>query len=470
MPEMLIMIPAFIVAIGVLVTVHEWGHFIVARKLGVKVLRFSIGFGPGLWSKTAGDGTEYRVAAIPLGGYVKMLDEREGDVPAEELEQAFNRQALWKRNLIVLAGPAMNFLFAILAYWLIFVTGVPGIRPVIDQPPESTVAWHAGLRGGEEFISLKGKTIETWDELRMNLIESALDGEWANAMVRTQDHGRRIVRLDLRHQPVEPDKLFDALGLHMPRPPLPAQIDRVVQDGPAQQAGLMPGDRILAVDDQPVADWYALLDIVMGRAGDIAVFKISRQVSTRELAQDSVGKLSQHWETHLIPIKIASVEREGKQVGQIGVYVTPPSEDVLNSLATRRQYGPLESVIHATDKTWQLSVLTVELLYRMVLGDVSWKNISGPIQIAQYAGYTASAGLVSFLGFLALVSVSLGVLNLLPIPVLDGGHLLYHLFEWIKGAPLSEPMLAFGQRVGLLLLLMLMSLALYNDVLRLASG
>lgn len=439
---------AFIVALGVLVAFHEYGHFWVARRLGVKVLRYSIGFGKPLWRRVGQDGVEYVIAAIPLGGYVKMLDEREGDVPEAEAHRAFNRASVYRRIAIVSAGPLANFLFAIVAYWLVFVVGTTALRPVIDAVPPQTIAHEAGLRGGEVVTALDGQAIESWDALRPALIEAALSKGPVPVSV-TEDGLERQFVLDFSGASADPQTLFPALGLNPVRPRIPAQIESVTPDSPAARAGVQAGDVVLAVDEVALNSWRDFQAWVSARPDQAVQLQVQRG-DRREVLDLTIG----------------AAEQGGATIGRIGVTVAIP-EDLPPADTVTVRRGPLAAIPAALDQTWTMSALTVRMLGRMVVGDVSLKNISGPIHIAEYAGRTAEIGLVTFLSFMAIISVSLGVLNLLPVPVLDGGHLLYYLIEMLKGSPVSEHTQVVGQQVGLLLLFMLMSLAFYNDISRL---
>ncbi len=445
---------AFIVAIGVLVTVHEFGHFWVARRLGVKVLRFSIGFGKPLWSRRFGaDNTELVIAAIPLGGYVKMLDEREGEVTAAEQHRAFNRQSLSTRIAVVVAGPLFNFLFAIAAYWLMFVSGVPGLRPVIGELIESTPAVQSGFMAGDEIRSIKGKPTNSWEMAVLALLDAALD-EQASFEVGVRDpqgNDRLVrVRLDGSTRLLAKGGVLENFGIKPWRPVYPAMIDRLVSGGPGEQAGLSAGDLVVSADGVAVTDWNQWVDYVRARP--------DRTIAVRVQRGDELLDLG------LTP---RAAEDAGETVGRIGAYVRLPDADEHATMRVVVRYGPLEAVPAALGKTWEMSTLTLRTLWKMVSGKASVENLSGPISIARYAGQSAAIGLATFLGFLAIVSVSLGVLNLLPIPILDGGHLLYYLIELFKGSPVSEAAQMFGQRVGIILLLLLMSLAFYNDLARL---
>ncbi len=436
-------VAAFIVALGVLVSFHEFGHFWVARRLGVKVLRFSVGFGRALWSRRGADGVEYVIAAVPLGGYVKMLDEREAEVPAGEAPRAFNRQPVWKRIAIVAAGPLANFLLAIAMYWLVFVIGVPTFKPVVADPPAGSRAAAIGLQAGDEILAVDGRPVRTFPELRLDLIERALSGRPVELDIRKADGAKQARTLDLGGVRVDPQYLFDDLGLNQ-YPPEPI-LGEITKGGAAEEAGLRSGDRVLSIDGRPVKDFQELLDWVRAHPGSAANFEVRRGERTLTLTA------------------IIRSETDGDRTfGRLGAGV-----DVPDRLWENYRYSVWAAAPAAVAQTARMSALTLKMLYRMVLGDVSVKNVTGPIQIAQFAGYTASIGLVSFLSFIAIMSVSLAVLNLLPVPVLDGGHLLYYFVELAKGSPLSDRAQAVGQQVGLTLLIALMGLAFYNDILRL---
>ncbi|MBI5463198.1 MAG: sigma E protease regulator RseP [Gammaproteobacteria bacterium] len=443
---------AFVLALGVLITVHEFGHYWVARKAGVKVLRFSIGFGKPLWTRRRGpDQTEFVLAAIPLGGYVKMLDEREGPVAPEELSRAFNRQPVGKRMAVVVAGPAFNLLFAVLAYWVLFIHGVPGVKPLLDAPEPDSPAAVAGIEAQDLVRAVDGKPMTTWEGALLALLEGTLDRKRLALDVESVDGRRRTVELDLSalEGQLGGEDLLDRLGLHPWRPRLPAVIERVTPDGAAAGAGLRAGDRIVRADGQAIADWDAWVKYVQARPEQSIAVQIER-----------AGALMD------VKLRPARVMLDDGVIGRIGAEVRVPPE-LGAELRTETRYGPLAALQQSLTKTWDMSILTLRTLGKMLVGEASLDNISGPISIAQYAGHSASIGLVSFLGFLAIVSISLGVLNLLPVPVLDGGHLMYYLIELFKGSPVSERIEILGQRVGIALLFALMSLALFNDFSRL---
>jgi regulator of sigma E protease len=443
---------AFIVAIGVLVTVHEFGHFWVARRLGVKVLRFSVGFGQPLWKRTFGaDATELVVAAIPLGGYVKMLDEREGEVPAAELPRAFNRQPLQTRIAVVAAGPLFNFLFAIVAYWMMFVVGVPGLRPLVGDVIPGSYADMAGIVSGDEIVAVDNVPTPTWEGTVLALLDSSLAESGSVALtVRDPQGAERLlqVQFDTSSELLQAGGVLENFGLEPWRPP--AVIDRLVAGGAGERAGLLPGDRIIRADEVPVSSWEQWVDYVRDRPEQAIRLQVMRDA--REVTLD------------LVPDRVTEMD---KTIGRIGAYVRLPGDEQRATMRVVVRYGPLQALPEALGKTWSVTTLTLRTLWKMVTGKASVESLSGPISIAQYAGQSAAIGLATFLGFLGIVSVSLGVLNLLPVPVLDGGHLLFYLLELIKGSPVSEAAQLLGQKIGIALLLALMSLAFYNDLVRL---
>jgi regulator of sigma E protease len=446
---------AFVVALGVLIVVHEYGHYIVARLCGVKVLRFSVGFGRplALWRRGR-DQTEWVIAAVPFGGYVKMLDEREGAVAPEETHRAFNRQSVWRRFAIVVAGPLFNFAFAILVYAGLFMYGLPEARPILGEPPEGTPAAAAGLRSGDTVRTAQGEPVETWQELRWRTLQAALQREPLRLELESERGHLRDATLDLSRYPadeVETDAL-EHIGLRLYRPPLEPVIGQVVSGSPAERAGLAAGDRIVRAGERRIATWEELVAAIRAHAGRPLSLLVETAGATRsvEVVPESVGQAD-------------------ARVGRIGAApFIPPAH--AEKMLIRAQHGVSESFAKGLAKTWDISVFSLKMLGRMLVGEVSWKHLSGPVTIADFAGQSAQAGWISYLTFLALISISLGVLNLLPIPLLDGGHLMYYAIELVKGSPVSERAMELGQRVGLALLLVMMAFAFYNDLNRLLTG
>jgi regulator of sigma E protease len=448
-------VASFIVALGVLIVVHEYGHYLVARLCGVKVLRFSVGFGRPLavWRKGR-DQTEFVIAAIPFGGYVKMLDEREAPVPSAEVARAFNRQGVLKRVLIVVAGPAFNFLFAIAVYAGLYMVGLPEARPMLAEPPAATLARSAGIRAGDLVRAVEGEPVATWQALRWRVLQAALQLESLRIEVINARDQLSTVTLDLRDYPaqeVESDVL-ERIGLRLFRPTLDPVLGQVVSGSAAERAGLEKGDRVTHVDGRAVATWEDLVREVRRRPGRQAALRIER------------GELSM-----TLPVTPEAVAVNGEHIGRIGAAPEIPAAHA-ERIFVQVRYGPLASLGHAVTKTWDISVFSLRMLGRMLLGQVSWKNLSGPVTIADFAGQSAQLGWIPYLTFLALISISLGVLNLLPIPPLDGGHLMFYVVEILKGSPASERAIEFGQRVGIGLLLVLMAFAFYNDLTRLFAG
>jgi regulator of sigma E protease len=441
----------FLVAIGILVVVHEFGHYLAARLAGVKVLRFSVGFGKPLFSRRWGrDQTEWVLSALPLGGYVKMLDEREGEVPPAEAHRSFNRATVWRRIGIVSAGPIANFLLAIVFYWALFLHGLPAIKPMIGEPPAGTPAAQVGLAAGDEIRRVNGKDTPSFQDLRLNLLRAGVAGD---ALTLELANGRSV-QLDaapMQTENLEHDMLRP-LGIVRFDPVLDPVIGRVLPDGAAARAGFQPGDRLLAANGDPLASWQDWVQQVRQHPAKPLRIEYERQGQRGELT--------------VVP---EAVDEAGQRVGKIGAG-PQIDEAVLATLMTEVRYGPIDALWHGAVKTWDMSLFTLEMMGRMVVGQVSWKNLSGPLTIADYAGQSAALGWISFVGFLALVSVSLGVLNLLPIPLLDGGHLMYYVAEVFTGRPVSERTMEIGSRIGMVLLLLLMSFALFNDLQRLIGG
>jgi len=448
-------IAAFIIALGVLIVVHEYGHYLAARLCRVKVLRFSVGFGRPLATWRLGaDRTEWMIAAVPFGGYVKMLDEREGPIAFDEAPRAFNRQSVWKRFFIVVAGPAFNFLFAVLVYAGLYMYGLPEARPVLGEAPAGSLAAAAGLRAGDTVRAVDGESVATWQEVRWRVLQAALQREPVRLETLDERGHIAVATLDLREFPaaeVEADAL-ERIGLRLYRPALEPVLGQVVSGGPAERAGLAPGDRIVRAAGKPVGSWEALVAAVRAHPGVPLALGVERGGATREV--------------EVLPDVVSAGEARIGRIGA-GPHVPPAHAE---KILVRVQHGPLESLVRASYKTADIALFSLKMLGRMLLGEVSWKHLSGPVTIADFAGQSASLGWISYLTFLALISISLGVLNLLPIPLLDGGHLMYYAIEIVKGTPVSERAMELGQRVGLALLLVMMAFAFYNDLNRLLTG
>ncbi len=440
-----------IVTLGLLVTFHEYGHFVVARACGVKVVRFSVGFGRALWSRFGKSGTEYMIAAIPLGGYVKMLDAREGDVPDDERAQEFTGKPVWQRIAIVIAGPAFNLIFAVTAFWAMLVIGKPDYQPLIGHV--SGLAAQAQLQHGDRVLSIDGKPISNWTDLGLALADAAQARKPAPLTVREPDGAVRTRILHFEQLPphLNEGAQLDRIGLTPAQRSLPPVVGEIEKGGAAAAAGLQPGDRVLAIGNAPVHYWDDISDAIKNQAPNGQSLTLRVQRGGRTLAFRLQPKMTTFPDHH-----------RGYAIG-IGAKVVDAKYDTV----LRR--GPLAAIPAAFAQTWDLTSRTVQMLGQMIAGDASLKNISGPISIAQYASQSADMGPAWFLYFLGIVSLSLGIMNLLPIPILDGGHLLYYLIELVKGSPLSERAMAAGQYLGMGLLAALMGLAFYNDILRLVS-
>ena len=447
----LYMIVGTLVALGVLVTFHEFGHFWVARRCGVKVLRFSVGFGMPLLRWHDRRGTEFVIAAIPLGGYVKMLDEREGEVPADQLDQSFNRKTVRQRIAIVAAGPIANFLLAMVFFWVLAMLGSEQIRPVIGAVESDSIASKAGLVAGQEIVSIDGEPTTGWGAVNLQLVRRLGESGTVKVVVREQDSTAESPReLALDHWlkgADEPDPI-KSLGIRPWRPALPPVLAELDPKGPAQAAGLKAGDRLLALDGQALGEWQQVVDLVRVRPDTKIVLKIERDGAQID-----------------VPVTLA-VRGEAKAAGgYLGAGVKSP--DWPPSMVREVSFGPVAAIGEGAKRTWTMSVLTLESLKKMLFGELSVKNLSGPITIAKVAGASAQSGVADFLNFLAYLSISLGVLNLLPIPVLDGGHLLFYLVEWARGRPLSDRVQGWGIQIGISLVVGVMLLALVNDLGRL---
>lgn len=449
--SLVITIVSFIVAIGILVAVHEFGHFWVARRVGIRVLRFSIGFGKPLWRRVGKDGVEYMIASIPLGGYVKLLDEREGNVPPEQLSQAFNRQPVWKRVATLLAGPGANLLFAVLAYWVILMAGVPAMKPVITAVTPGSLAADAGLRANDVITRVGSREIKTQEAASLAIFQAVLRGR-VNLEVQGADGAPRRATLlpgDAQSDTTRMENLLAALGIEFWSPRLPAVIGKVQEGGAAQAAGLQSGDEIVAFDDRAVTDYSMLVKLVSNNVNREVTLTVKRSGQSLRL-----------------PVKIGEETVDGRSVGRIGVQFQASNIVVPAELRTIEKFGPLAAMGQAGVKTWDMSALTLQALWGMVVGKVSVKEITGPITIAEIAGSAARQGWLSFMYMLAIISISIGLLNLMPIPVLDGGQVVFQLAELVKGSPVSERMQLISQQIGVVLLMLLMSLAFYNDIAR----
>ena len=453
--NLLTTILAFAFALGSLIIVHEFGHYLAARLCNVKVLRFSVGFGRVLARRRYGnDQTEWAISAFPLGGYVKMLDEREGEVAVGELPRAFNRQTVSRRFIIVLAGPMANFLLAIFLYWFIFMHGVPGIKPVIGMVAPDTAAAQAHFAPGETIVKIGAHPVATWQDARWTLLKYALGGGAVSLEVHSERGEINWRNLDLsKLKPADLDSDFlRTLGFARLQPPLPPVLGRVVAGGAADRSGLLAGDEIVAINGEPIERWDQIVSAVSAAPGQQLKLDVKRKSAVLRVV-----------------VTPESVIEKSASLGRIGV---APQIDraAMQKYVVEVRYSPWTSLIMALERTWDTSVFRLRMLGKMALGEVSLKNLSGPITIADYAGQSAQIGWVSYLVFLALISISLGVLNLLPIPLLDGGHLMYYMLEIARGSPISDKAMEIGQQVGMVVLMLLMTCALYNDITRLING
>jgi regulator of sigma E protease len=447
----LYMIVGTLIALGVLVTFHEFGHFWVARRCGVKVLRFSVGFGMPLLRWHDKKGTEFVVAAIPLGGYVKMLDEREGDVPADQLDQSFNRKTVHQRIAIVAAGPIANFLLALVFFWVLAMMGGEQVRPVVGAVEAGSIAARAGLGAGEEIVAIDGEPTSGWAAVNLQLVRRLGESGALQLLVREQgstaESPRELVLDNWLKGADDPDPIR-SLGIRPWRPALPPVLAELDPEGPAQAAGLMTGDRLLALDGQPVGDWQQVVDSVRVRPDAKIVLRVERDGAPID-----------------VPVTLAARGETKAPTGYLGAGVK--AVDWPPEMIREISFGPVAAIGEGARRTWTMSVLTLDSLKKMLFGELSVKNLSGPITIAKVAGASAQSGVADFLNFLAYLSISLGVLNLLPIPVLDGGHLLFYLIEWARGRPLSDRVQGWGIQIGISLVVGVMLLALVNDLGRL---
>lgn len=448
----LYMIVGTLVALGVLVTFHEFGHFWVARRCGVKVLRFSVGFGMPLLRWHDRQGTEFVIAAIPLGGYVKMLDEREGEVPADQLDQSFNRKSVRQRIAIVAAGPIANFLLALVFFWVLAMLGSEQLRPVIGGVEAGSIAAKAGLASGQEIVAIDGEPTVGWGAVNLQLVRRLGESGSLQLLVREQgstvDSPRELVLDHWLKGADEPDPIR-SLGIRPWRPALPPVLAELDPKGPAQAAGLKTGDRLVALDGQALSDWQQVVDWVRVRPDTKIVLRVERDGAQID-----------------VPVTLATRgEAKAAASGYLGAGVK--AVDWPPEMIREVSFGPVAAIGEGARRTWTMSVLTLDSLKKMLFGELSVKNLSGPITIAKVAGASAQSGVADFLNFLAYLSISLGVLNLLPIPVLDGGHLLFYLIEWVRGRPLSDRVQGWGIQIGISLVVGVMLLALVNDLGRL---
>ncbi|MDR0735821.1 MAG: RIP metalloprotease RseP [Zoogloeaceae bacterium] len=456
---LLFYLAAFLLLLGVLVVIHEFGHFWVAKRCDVKVLRFSVGFGRVLWRRRYGaDQTELTFCAIPLGGYVQMLDGRELEdgesIPAEDLPRAFDRQSVGRRSAIVAAGPVANFLLAIFIYWLIFMLGGNALRPILGAPPVDTPAAAAGIRDGDRVLSVEGEAVTTLEEFHLRLLRQA--SRHASVALEVADERQLTRRVHLATGRLNNAKWegepFVLLGLELYQPPLPPVLGEVLAGFPGEAAGLRPDDRILAMDGVEVTRWRQFVERVSG----------SPEMPLSVLVERAGQRLT----------LTVTPKKEGK-IGRVGVGPSAAEmakvEANLPELYVFVRHNPVDAAFRAVREAWSQSALMLTMMGKMLAGEVSWRALSGPVAIAEYAGRTAKMGPEVYLKFMAVVSLCLGIFNLLPIPVLDGGHLMYHALEVVKGRPLSENAMLRWQKFGISLLVTLMAFAFFNDLSRLLS-
>lgn len=438
---------AFIIALGILVAVHEWGHFYIARRCGVQVERFSIGFGKPIWRKLSKSGTEYVIAMIPLGGYVRMLDERIDDVPADKADKAFNNKPVLQRMAIIAAGPGVNFVFAFFALWLMYLVGLETVKPVVKEVEPQSIAALAGIQPGDEIIKVGSRSTPDWEAVNLEVV-SNIGSETAVVTVKNASNVEKELTFTLNGWNFDPDieSPLSSLGL-TPFRPDPTLTVGFVGGSAAAQAGLQPGDKLVALDGNALASWNALVDYIVDNPGQTIALDVERDGQLQTLR--------------------ATIARRDTPQGQSGYLgVSPTFEPWPQGYVFTHQYGIIEAITKALDKTWRLMTLSVEMIGKLVTGDVSVKNLSGPISIAQGAGTSAGYGLAYFLSFLALISVNLGIINLLPLPMLDGGHLMFYTAELITGKPVPEAVQEWGYRIGGVLLFTIMGIAIINDIAR----
>jgi regulator of sigma E protease len=442
---------AYIIAISVLVAFHEYGHFWAARRVGVRVLRFSIGFGKPLWRRVGADGVEYVIAAIPFGGYVKLLDEREGPVPVSQLDEAFNRKPAWARIFTFAAGPAFNFVLAVAFYWATFVIGIPSIKPMLAQPPEGSLAAAAGIKDGNSVVSLNGEPIADWDRLGADLMSAALDRESLQLVIQDASGAQRVVSLDTSTLRLEPRYMLHDLGLTPYQPAIPPVIGGFVEGSVGQKAGLQIDDRIVAVNDIQVQSFQELQRYIAARPGQQVHLQVQRGSGPQAIDVTLATDIAGHTVVGRLGVKPSSVAN---------------TEKLWQDLQIVERLSPIAAFAEAVREIQRDTVLVLKLLWHMVIGDLSVKNLSGPISTAEAAGFAASVGLTTFLHFIAFVSLNVGIVNLLPLPVLDGGQIVNSLVEMIKGSPLSDRTMIVMQQIGFALLILIMGFVFYNDLAR----
>jgi regulator of sigma E protease len=441
---------SFVVTLGILVAFHEFGHFWVARRCGVKVLTFSIGFGRPLWQRQAKDGTVYQVSVIPLGGYVRMLDERVDDVPDALKSVSFNAQSVYKRFAIVAAGPIANFVLAVAVLWLMFGMGVPTVKPVVGEVEPGSIAAEAGIQSGSEILYVDDVEAYDWQQVQLGLM-SAIGNEQATIKLRTSDQQEVSRTLNIENWTFDPEteSTFGSLGISVYQPEVYTALARIEADSPASRAGLQEGDEILEIDGRAIDNWRSLQQQIAESPGTSLDMLILR-----------------NGEKTTIPVKIGERDTENGVIGYLGV--APKTDPLPDGYIYNHQYGLFSGLSKGIEKTWELMVVSVKMIGKLLTGDVSVKNLAGPLSIAEGAGVSASNGFVYFLSFLALLSVNLGIINLLPLPVLDGGHLMFYCIEWFKGKPVSERVQDICYRIGGVLVFALMALAISNDIIRFA--
>lgn len=441
---------AFAVTLGILVAFHEFGHFWVARRCGVKVLTYSVGFGRAIWSRTAKDGTQYQVGVIPLGGYVRMLDERIDNVRPEEQHLSFNAQSVYKRFAIVAAGPIANFVLAVAVLWLMFGIGVPTVKPVIGQVEPQSIAARADLQRGDEIVRVGGVDAYDWQQVQLGLM-SAIGNKTVDVVVRDRQGDERLTTLSLDGWQFDPEteSTFGSLGIAVYQPKVYTRLAEVVPDSPAAEAGLQAGDTIVRANGEDIDSWQQISDIISRLPGQPLTLVVERN-----------GREQQ------ISAVVGEREQGSNVIGYLGI--VPETEALPENYVFNHQYGIVGGLVKGAEQTWSLMVISVQMIGKLLTGDVSVKNLAGPLSIAEGAGVSAGNGFVYFLSFLALLSVNLGIINLLPLPVLDGGHLAFFMVEWARGKPVSEKVQDVCYRIGAALVFALMVLAISNDIVRYA--